>query len=482
MKKLSILFFVISMNCLAVNAQVVNYSPSVEERIKQVENGLCGWVQTGFDDHWNILDRMKKYRINGVSIAVIHDYKIEWAKGYGLADVSENRPVTEKTLFQAASISKSLNSIGVLRLAEQKKIDCDSDVNKYLRSWKFPYDSKSGGKKVTVRALLSHSAGLSQHGFMGYERGKEIPTVIQVLNGEKPANSMAIKSIEEPGKRYIYSGGGTTILQLLISDITGIPYEIYMQKEVLDPLGMSSSCYCQPPEGRSGLVATGYKANGKEVPGKYHVYPEMAAAGLWTNPTDLCKYIIETGLALRGESKKVLSPEMTRMRLTPVIDDAALGVFVSSRVPGSYKYFNHNGGNEGFLSTYYGCRDSGDGVVIMINTENWTIIDEILNSVASVYGWKDFYLPENKKVVDVSEEQVMKYIGKYQVGLRRLEIIPDTYGLGLKAGDDAPWNLYFTSDSDFFVKESRGMVRFQFSPDGKVTGFTSNGMKARKLE
>lgn len=482
MKKLSFFFVVLSMNCLVINAQTVSYSPSVEARIKQVENSLSGWVMTGFDDQWNILDRMKKYHVNGVSIAVIHDYKIEWAKGYGMADVSENRPVTEKTLFQAASISKSLNSMGVLKLVEQKKIDCDSDVNIYLKSWKFPYDNRSGGKKVTVRALLSHTAGLSVHGFPGYERGKEIPTIVQVLNGEKPANTMAIKSIEVPGRRHIYSGGGTTILQLLVSDITGLPYESYMQKEVLDPLGMNSSCFCQPPDGKSDLLATGYKANGKEVTGKYHVYPEMAAAGLWTNPTDLSKYVIETALAWSGESHKVLSPEMTKMRLTPVIGDAALGVFVNSRVAGSYKYFNHNGGNEGFLSTYYGCRDSGEGVVIMINSENWTIIDEILNGVASVYGWKDFYLPETKKVVDVSEDQVMKYIGKYQMGFRKMEIVPDTYGLGLKSDGEAPWTLYFTSDSDFFVKESKGMVRFQFSSDGKVKGFITNGMKARKLD
>jgi len=482
MKKISLFFILLSIHCLAVNAQTANYSPSVEERIKQVENNLSGWVHTGFDDQWNILDRMKKYHVNGVSIAVIHDYKIEWAKGYGLADVSENRPVTGKTLFQAASISKSLNSLGVLKLAEQKKIDCDSDIDKYLKSWKFPYDSKTGEGKVTVRELLSHTGGLSVHGFPGYERGKEIPTVIQILNGEKPANTMAVKSREEPGKRFIYSGGGTTILQLLVSDITGIPYEVYMQKEVLDPLGMNSSCYCQPPDGSSGLLATGYKANGNEVSGKYHIYPEMAAAGLWTNPTDLCKYVIETQLAWKGESDKVLSPEMTRQRLTPVIDDAALGVFVNSRVTGSYKYFNHNGGNEGFLSTYYGCRDSGEGVAIMINSENWAIIDEILNSVATVYGWKDFYLPETKTVVDVSEEQVMKYIGKYQMGLRKLEIAPDIYGLSIKSEGETPWNLYFTSDSDFFVKESKGMVRFKFLPDGKVEGFISNEMKARKIE
>jgi hypothetical protein len=118
----------------------------------------------------------------------------------------------------------------------------------------------------------------------------------------------------------------------------------------------------------------------------------------------------------------------------------------------------------------------------MINSEEWTIIDELLNSVASVYGWKDFYLPETKQVVDVAEELAKKYIGKYQMGIRGYEIIPDTYGLGIKSKGGTPWKLYFTSDSDFFVKESRGMLRFQFSPDGKVTGFITNGMKAKKLE
>jgi CubicO group peptidase (beta-lactamase class C family) len=483
MKKLLFIFFAFAIVYKAGNAQSTSFSLPVESKINQVENNLAGWVQTGMDDRWNILDRMKKYRVNGVSIAVIHDYKIEWAKGYGMADVSENRPVTENTLFQAASISKSLNSLGVLKLVEEKKIDCDSDLNKYLISWKFPYDNKTGGMKITVKELLSHTAGLTIHGFPGYDREKEIPTIIQVLNGEKPANTMAVRSFEEPGKRVSYSGGGTTILQLLITDVTGLPYEDFMQKEVLDPLGMTSSCYCQPPdESRSKLIATGYKADGKEVTGKYHVYPEKSAAGLWTNPTELCKYVIETELAFHGESHKVITPEMTRFRLTPVMEDAALGVFVNSRVTGSYKYFNHNGGNEGFLSTYYGCLDSGEGVVIMINSENWTIIDEILNSVATVYNWKDFYLPEIKKPVDISEDQVIKYLGKYQMGFRKFEIVADQTGIGIKSEGETPWTIYFVNDTEFFVKETRGIVKFTFSSDGKVTGFTTNGMTARKTE
>jgi CubicO group peptidase (beta-lactamase class C family) len=483
MKKLTLLLFSFAAISLGGNAQTTEYSPEVESRIKLVENNLAGWVLTGTDDRWNITERMKKYGVNGVSIAVIHDNKIEWAKGYGLADVGENRPVTENTLFQAASISKSLNSIGVLRLAEAGKIDCDSDINKYLKSWKFPYESKSGGKKITVKEILSHTAGLSVHGFPGYERGKDIPNLVQILDGQKPANNWAIRSIEEPGLRVNYSGGGTTILQLLLTDISGLPYEDYMKQEVLDPLGMTASCYCQPPDNINPLVlATGYKADWKEVRGKYHIYPEKAAAGLWTNPTDLCKYVIETQLAWKGESHKVLSQDMTRFRLTPVIDDAALGVFVNSRVTGSYKYFNHNGGNEGFSCTCYGCRDSGEGVVVMINSENWTIIDEIENSVATVYNWKDFYLPEIKKVIDVPDTLIKKYTGKYQLGIRSFEIVTEGKGPAMKSGGDTSWIMYFTSDSDFFVKENRGMVKFEFAPDGKVTGFITNGMKARKTE
>jgi CubicO group peptidase (beta-lactamase class C family) len=484
MKKILILLVaLLALPYRSINAQSIKYPPEVEAKIKTVENNLAGWVQTGSDDRWNIFDRMKKYGVNGVSIAVIHNYKIEWARGYGMADVSEKRPVTEKTLFQAASISKSLNSLGVLKLVESGKISCDSDINKYLKSWRFPYDDKSKGEKITVKELLSHTAGTSVHGFPGYERGEKIPTLIQVLNGEKPSNTEPIRSVEEPGKHVNYSGGGTTILQLLLIDQTGMPYNVYMQKEVLDPLGMTSSCYCQPPDGiKAELLATGYKADGREVAGKYHIYPEMAAAGLWTNPTDLCKYVIETQLAWKGLSHKVLSPEMTRFRLTPVAEDAALGVFVNSRVTGSYKYFDHNGGNEGFSCTYYGCRDSGEGVAVMINSESWNIIDEIVNSVAIVYGWRDFYLPEIKAPVAIADSLMKKYTGTYEMWGQNYNIVSFANGLGIKSVTGIPRTLYFTSDSDFFVKESRGMARFRFSTEGKVTGFFLNGVEAKKLK
>ena len=469
-------------NC-TTNSQIKKYPANVEEKIKQVENNLAGWVQIGNNDRWNLAERMKKYGINGVSIAVVHNYKIEWARGYGFADISEKRPVTEATLFQAASISKSLNSLGVLKLVQEKRLDLEADINKYLVSWKFPYDDKSNNKKITIANLLSHTGGLTIPGFPGYSRGDTLPTLPQILDGQKPANTEAVRSLSEPGKKVNYSGGGITITQLIVMDVTHQPYDVFMKKNVLDPLGMTASSFAQPPEkGKENLLATGYKADGSEVPGKYHIYPEQAAAGLWTDPTDLCKYIIETQMSYKGESSMVPTPEMTRIRLAPVLEDAALGTFVNSRVAGSYKYFNHNGGNEGFSCTSIGCRDNGEGVVIMTNSDNPSILEEIANSVASVYSWKDYYLPEIKEVVNVDKSVLAKYTGKYDFNGTQITIAMSDTGLSVNPLGNVRWQLFFTSDSDFFVRESRGMAKFSTDKDSKVKGFISNGQLMKKIQ
>jgi CubicO group peptidase (beta-lactamase class C family) len=467
--------------CVTCTGQNLKYPAEVDNRIKQVENNLSGWVHTGENDTWSLEERMKQLNIKGVSIAVINDYKVEWAKGYGFADEQEKRPVTGKTLFQAASISKSLNSLGILKLVEENKLDLNSDINNYLVTWKLPYDQKFKNYPVTLREILSHTAGLTVHGFPGYERGKEIPALPMILDGKAPANTAAIRVFTEPGQQVIYSGGGTTISQLIITDVTKQSYSDYMQKNVLDPLGMTSSSYRQPPaDNLKELLATGYLADGTEVKGKYHIYPEQAAAGLWTNPADLCKYIIETQLAFLGKSGKVLSTEMTKLRLTPVLQDAALGTFVNTRVAGSARYFNHNGGNAGFTCTAYGSLDEGKGAVIMTNTENGALLEEILNSIATVYKWKDFYFPENKKTQKIPEQQLSQYIGRYD--------LDGATGIVKKAGDGlainivgADWKLYFTSDSDFFIREYKGAFRFRTGADGKARAIVVDGHELKRL-
>ncbi len=482
MKKqiISILFITFCL-VLIPGCNSKRHSDAVGLKIRQVENNLACWLQTGTDDTWSMDSSMKKYRVNGVSIAVIHNYKIEWAKGYGFADVAEKRPVTTATLFQAASISKSLNATAVLKLVQEKKLDLNADINQYLSSWKFPYDSKYGDKKITLTNLLSHTAGLTVHGFPGYAVGDSLPDLQQVLDGLKPANTEAVRSNDEPGKNYNYSGGGTTISQLLIMDITGQPYDLFMKKYILDPLGMKSSSYTQPPDkSKAPLLATGYKADGREVAGKYHIYPEQAAAGLWTTPTDLCKFLIETQLSFSGKSSLVLTQEMTKLRLTPVKEDAGLGLFINSRVTGSYKYFNHNGGNEGFSCTEIGCRDAGEGVVIMINSDNGTILTEIANSVAKVYNWKDYYLPEKMEVIYPPANLLEKYSGAYD--LRGERITFKMEGKEFKIHyNDAVWKVYFKTDSDFAVRELQGFARFNLA-NGRVKGLTAGNNFAPKID
>jgi len=484
-------------------AQQEKYNDSIERKIKSVENNLASEIQVEGEPNWSLKERMKFYHVNGVSIAVIKNYKIEWARGYGWADSAEQRPVTTTTLFQAGSISKSLNSVGVLKLAQEGKLNIYKDINDYLRSWKFPYDSLSKGKKITIANLLSHSAGLSVHGFPGYEKGDAIPTLQQVLDGTKPANTSAVRSMFEPSLKYQYSGGGTTISQLIVQDITQMPYDKFMWQDVLKPMGMNNSSYTQPPSAdKKNKLATGYEVDRyyvdrKEVKGKYNIYPEQAAAGLWTNPTDLAKYIIETQLSLQGKSNKVLSKETTALRLTPYIDSSiALGVFIEKR--NGEKYFGHAGQDRGFVARYWGSFDGGNGVVVMTNTDDMTLINEIINSVAIVYDWKGFYVPfMTLKNLVLSDAVLNSYVGQYQnteesEGQFKLTkssiftITKEGHHLKAQSSNQQAIDIYPETENTFFPKTSDTDIKFLIDDNGVVEKLTvhQNGkfFECRKIK
>ncbi|WP_443947040.1 serine hydrolase domain-containing protein [Pedobacter sp. AW1-32] len=373
---------------ITISTTFVNAQETLNQRIQKVENSLkSNTDSTG--KKLNLQSRMKFYNVNGISIAVIHNYKVDFVKAYGWADKDNKTKLSTQTLFQAASISKSFNAVAIIKLYSDKGLNLFADINQYLKSWKFPYDSLSQNKKINTANLLSHTAGLGVHGFGGYEMGDGLPTVIQILNGQSPANSDPVRSEFAPGMKQQYSGGGTTISQLLLTDISGSSYQNYLKTNVLVPLGMISSTFEQPPIGTTiKKVSTGYDSKGVAIKGKYHVYPEQAAAGLWTNPTDLAKYIIDTQLALEGRSKKVLNQKNTRLRLTPYQNDkgSALGIFIEDH--NGEKYFGHGGSNRGFQSAYYGSMSGGNGLVIMVNSDNGEIIPEIINSITSVYKFK----------------------------------------------------------------------------------------------
>lgn len=460
-----------------VNAQPENnYSQEIQNRIKSVENNLRPWTKIKGKPDWTLAERMKHYHVNGISIVVIKDFKIDWAKGYGLADSLAGRPVTTGTLFQAGSISKSINGLGVLSLVQNGRLDLDKDINEYLQSWKFPYDSQAKGKKISLANLLSHTAGLSGHGFPGYEIGDTIPSIIEILNGMPPANTKAIRSEFEPSLKYKYSGGGTTISQLIVQDVTQQPYHQFMRKTIFEPLGMKTTSYEQPPsEANKNLLATGYRSDGKAVTGNYHIYPEQAAAGLWTNPVELAAYVIEIQQSLLGKSNKILTLEMATKYITPYNsyvtpypdEEVALGVY--NRKVGSERYFTHDGSDRGFKAKFIGSIENGYGAAVMINSDNREILEEVVNAIAFTYHWKEFLEPD-RTVLNVDNKILDTYLGQYLFEKDSMSIVKKDNQLFIHV-NNIKMKLWFTSETDFFVMEDRASFKFIKDAQGKVTGF-----------
>ena len=381
----SAILFTISLGVLSAQPSV-----EIEQRIRHIQDALLPPVLTKGEAPaaTKLADRMAALRVPGVSIAVIHDGKIEWARGFGVTRVG-GPAITPETLFQAASISKPVTAMAVLHLAESGKLNLDTDVNQYLKTWKVPANTFTERTNVTLRELLTHTAGITVHGFPGYATDATRPSVVQVLNGEKPANTPAILVDTIPGTNWRYSGGGFVITQVLLEDVTGQAFPKLMHDLVLAPIGMTRSTYEQPlPQNRMAEAAMPYHPDGQPVPGGPHVYPEMAPAGLWTTPSDLARYAIEVQKALAGKSKAVLSAATAKQMLTPGKNQWGLGVETGGAV--GHPYFTHSGANEGFqcdLVAY----DNGDGAVIMTNSDNGgQLATEILRTIAHEYGWSDF--------------------------------------------------------------------------------------------
>ena len=459
----------ILINHFAV-AQSTVQQPKLQDRIRAVENNLTENIQLNDAKPMNLQQRMNFYKIKGLSLAVIKNYKIDFVKSYGMADSALGTAVSARTLFQAASISKSLNGLALLKLFKDRNLDVNANINDYLKSWKFPYDSLAKGKQITLLNLLSHTAGLSTSGFAGYEIGKPLPSITQILNGESPANSDPVRSKFAPGMRQQYSGGGVTISQRILTDLTGEPYEKYLTEQVLKPLGMTYSTFAQPPKSTQKiLLATGYDTGGKQIPGKYHIYPEQAAAGLWTNPTDLAKYIIETQLAYIGKSSKVLDQQNTQLRLNPYLSQAssALGVFIENN--DGIKYFYHGGGNEGFRCVYYGSLEGGNGLVVMVNSDNGEIIQELTNSISSVYGFTGLNKSRKVKLVEVSDEDLDKYLGKYQLTPQLvLTVSREGKRIYAQATGESRLEVFPESNTKFFYKVIEATMEFVKDEQGAV--------------
>lgn len=412
--------------------------------------------------------RMGELQIPGVSIAVIHDGRILWAEGFGV-NGPDGKRVNVTTLFQAGSISKPVAAMGALHLVQQGKLSLDTDIDQALTSWHLPASSFKPVNGVTLRELLTHTGGIGVHGFPGYAAGAEIPSLVQVLDGAKPANTGAIRIEQAPGAEWNYSGGGFTVMQQAMIDVAHKPFPGLMSTTVLGPIGMKHSTYDQPlPEHFRSNAAVPYAQGGKPVQGGAHTYPEMAAAGLWTTPSDLARYILEVQNSLVGKANHVLSTTMTREMLTPGKSHWGLGVETggSKTAP----YFTHGGVNEGFQSFFVGYESAGGyGVVVMTNAEGgMEVANDVVRSVAVEYGWPDFK-PGIHTIAKVDRDTLQRYVGTYMA--------TPTFGvtytlegdqLFCQASGQEKYPIFPEGPSKFFMKVVDAEIEFHQKDDGQV--------------
>lgn len=421
-----------------------------------------------------IRSQMQRRRIPGLSLAIIQDGKILKAQAYGFIDKDGKVPVTMNTLFQAGSVSKSVAAMAALYLVEQNKLSLDEDVNVKLQGWKIPDNEFTAEKKVTLRGILSHTAGLTVHGFPGYPVGAKIPSVVQILDGTAPANTPPVRTDFVPGSRWRYSGGGYTVMQQLMVDVTGAEFPELMKNSVLSPLDMKNSSYQQPlPPELAKLTATGHYNNRSSVEGRWHIYPEMAAAGLWTTPSDLARFAIGIQNAYAGKSGSVLSRSMARQMLTDQKNRDGLGVFLQG--DSTMLRFGHNGRDEGFDALLTASMDKGQGIVIMINAnDNSHMMGRIVDFIADYYHWDGFPVKTAKPVAINVDSKVLKaFEGRYELFNNRIVTFEAENQRLFTIEDDFVDEEFVPVANNKFTSTDRNVsVIFNTDANGNVTGFT----------
>jgi len=483
MKQVALFLLMLLMARIAIGQPP---SEAIEQTIHEVETSLMPPLLLADEPpvRFTLTDRMRHYHVPAVSIAFINNGVFEWARAYGYLSSDSTQQTNTQTLFQAASISKPITAVAALRLVEMGKLDLDTDINTYLKTWKLPQSRFTEQKPVTLRQLLSHTAGLTVHGFRGYADGESIPSVPHILNGEKPANSPAIVSDTVPGSRWSYSGGGYVIVQQLLEDITGKRFPDLMQALVLKPIGMDCSTYQQPlPRTLWRNASLGHLGNGKKLPGNWHTHPEMAPAGLWTTPTDLARYLVDVQQSLHNKDNHVLSPAMAKEMLTKQIGEHGLGPEIHGS--DSTLAFSHGGSNAGFKCYFYSYAKTGQGVAIMTNADSGMgLIFELMRSIAHVYKWPDFK-PMIRKLIRVSQEKLAEMAGSYTLGNRTdrsLQISVRENSLFVKQlWNGFSYSLYPESPLGFFVKEYGDRFTFESASDGTITGVAHEDTKWVKV-
>ena len=446
---------------------------TVAARVQLVENSLLPYVPVQGLSGWNLAERMRYHRVPGLSIAVIHHYKIDWVKAYGWADTTARTPVTPATLFSAGSISKLVTAGAALKLVEQGKLRLDAPINDYLKGWQLGENDFTRQRPVSLRLLLSHQGGTSQSAYFGFVPGKgPLPSVLDVLSGQPAAEGRPVVVNRRPGTGFQYSGGGYLVVQQAMTDAAGPEdFTALTGRLLFGPLGMKSATFAQPlPPALAARAAWAYSYN-SWFKGMPYVYPQQAPAGLYATPTDLARFLIEVQQAYRGQGR-VLSAASARAMLTPQTDisngtyreQMGLGAFLlqrADRTDETSRYFEHTGVNAGFLAYALASVTGGNGVVIMMNNDGGAseLGKELRRAVAKVYGWPGF-LPPPIRPRPAPAAGLDAYAGRYQRG-------PDEV-------------VSFRREADYLVEQINGGNGILTYPQGRDTvAFTDFALRGR---
>ena len=473
------LFIIILMLIVSSCKNEINKDPIPD--INQIENGLLPSILVKGDSikSFNLEKRMEHYKVPGVSIAIVENGKIKWAKGYGYANTETGTKVNASTLFQAGSISKPLAALSALKLFENDSLELNKDVNYYLKNWQIPENKFTETEKVTLEKLLTHTAGITVHGFPGYQQTDEFPEIIDVLNGNGNTGKIVVDTI--PGSIWRYSGGGYTVMEKVVEDVSGLSLDDYMSKNILNPIGMKNSTYQQPiAKEFQNNISAAYDRNGNLIKGLWNNYPEQAAAGLWTTPSDLAMYCIEIQDIAQGKKEGILTKETVQKMLSKHKNDWGLGPSLQNE--NDSLIFGHGGKNAGFTNDMKAYAYQGNAVIVMTNADNGgDLIGEILRAVSNYYNWGI----SNQKVIEatnISSDVLIKYVGKFQLENRNIIIDFQIIENQLYAkGPNKSFQFVAISNSKFIDRETG--IEIEFLQNADRTSFLwNNRSKFNKIE
>jgi CubicO group peptidase (beta-lactamase class C family) len=473
--------------CLALTGQARPQAAAPVDRAARVVAGLKRAVELqGVPSLSHRLgQRMREFNVPGVTVAVVDGGRLAWAQGFGVRAAGSREPVTPSTPFQAGSIGKAITATVTLRLVEQGKLALDENVNRYLKSWKVPDNQFTVREKVTLRRLMAHTAAMTVPSFHGYTAAEPLPTVVQILDGVGPAQTDPVRVDAVPGSLVRYSGGGITVEQLVLTDATGEDFTRLTREMLFDPLGMADSTFAQtPPPPAAERLAFAHDATGAIIDRGHLLHPELAAAGLWSTPTDLLRWAMEIAAARVGKSR-LLSQALAIQMLTVQRRPLGLGPFLNGAGQGFN--FSHRGWNPGFHSKVIYFPETGQGAAVMVNGDGGRgMVDEIMRAIGTEYAWPGSAPPPIEPVaVDAAGQEGV--VGVYQ-GMKP-HAITVTAAIGRHGGKlilDAPAlgtsdELVFMGPRELISVDRGDRFTVVAEKNGRVTALVFGDMKMPRL-